>query len=156
MASKSWEDQPVNLIRIEDKLRCRRASQDIGSIIQSFEIEFLVEEELLYIVVRREIVWKGHLQDPPRLPVFLVGFELSSRKAGKCEGERRSEIVPGGVAIEVQEMKIIPLRFGSKVREIRTWIVKALKYFAFECLNPYFMRRPGPTLVRSIAKAREY
>src|ERR1700754_1222045 len=103
----------------------RTAAEDVDGVVEPGDEAGVIEVDLLDLAVRGEPRGVGDLQAPPLVPVLLPCPVLPGGEAGRRIDERGDEVVPVGVAGEVERLQGVPWRGSGQARE-RSERVEAL------------------------------
>lgn len=85
-----------------------RLPSDLGDVVESLKKTFLIKIKGLFCIMSRDGRGKLQLQPLPGLNVFFMRPNLADIDTTLCEQKRRGEVIPIGVAREVEQLQPIP------------------------------------------------
>ena len=104
------KSHPVDRDDVSDILRDGKCAGDVDVIIVSAQDEVLAEVKVLLLAVTGDRLGESHPQAAPALRTFLPGRDLRDFEAGHHHEERRREIGPHRIPVEVGPIQRIPGR----------------------------------------------
>lgn len=124
-------------------------------VVVSLKYHLPVEIELLHLPVdgeARRLVECG-LQNPPRFARLMVWIKFPRLDAFPDQHEWEVDVLPQGVAGEIDQMEIVPRRVSDMSLEGRARLVAELDDLALAVLLPHAIRREDQGLVRVLCQS---
>ena len=105
-----------------DKLRRRKPAGDVDSVVVPAQQQIIAEKEVLHPAVRRNRVRKFGAENAPCLVLFDPRLDLVDADSLLRQQERRRQIEPQGVSVEISAVQRIPSSSSSHGRRRRPGI----------------------------------
>jgi hypothetical protein len=91
---------------------CPRAN-DLRRVVEAAKQCTCVKVEDLLLTVGRHSRRKRHAKAPPPLVLFVPRLNFLCHKSWFCEDEGSAQVIPEGVAREVQYVEVIPPEYPA-------------------------------------------
>jgi hypothetical protein len=88
--------------------RARPLANDLGRVVEAAKQCTRVKVEDLLATVGRHSRGKHHAKAAPPLAFFVPRLNFLCYKSRLCEEERSAQVIPEGIAREVQYVEVIP------------------------------------------------
>src|SRR5262245_36463291 len=99
--------RPDNVVHV---LRDRKPTGDLQPIVMTPEEKVRPEIEFLFRAVARDARRKPNAKSAPNLGALLPGLDLRHVETRHCHEERRRQVSPSRIAIEIRHLHEVPRR----------------------------------------------